>query len=42
MKCLQQLSKYPPTVRDDDFKILEKFVVIMYDRLSTATCVNNA
>ena len=38
----KQLSKYPPTIRDDDFEILEKFVVIMYDRSSTATCVNDA
>lgn len=38
----KKLSKYPPTVRDEDLEILEKFVVTMYDRSSTATCVNNA
>ena len=37
-----RLSQYPPTVNDNEMDILEKFVVIMYDRSSTATCVNNA
>ena len=37
----KQLSKHPPTVRDDDFEILEKIVVIMYDRSSNAACVND-
>lgn len=37
-----KLSKYPPTVGDEDLEILEKYVVTMYDRSSTATCVNNA
>ncbi len=38
----KQLSKYPPTVGDDDLEMLEKFVVIMYDRSSTAIYVNDA
>ena len=37
-----RLSQYPPTVNDYEMDILEKFVVIMYDRSSTATGVNNA
>ena len=37
-----RLSQYPPTVNDIEMDILEKFVVIMYDRSSTATGVNNA
>ena len=37
-----KLSKYPPTVEDCDMKILEKFVVTMYDRSSTATGVDAA
>ena len=37
-----RLSQYPPTVNDNEMDILEKFVVIMYDRSSTATGVNNA
>ena len=38
----KKLSKYPPTVGDEDLEILEKFVVIMYDRSSTVSCVNDA
>jgi len=37
-----KLSQYPPTVDDDDLKTLEKFVVTMYDRSSTATGVDDA
>ena len=37
-----KLSKYPPTVEDCDMKILEKFVVTMYDRSSIATGVDAA
>ena len=37
-----KLRKYPPTVEDCDMKILEKFVVTMYDRSSTATGVDAA
>ena len=37
-----KLSKYPPTVEECDMKILEKFVVTMYDRSSTATGVDAA
>ena len=38
----KQLNKYPPTLKNDDFEILEKFVIIIYDWSSTATCVNDA
>lgn len=34
-----ELSKYPPTFEDDDMKILEKFVVLMYDRSSNLDSV---
>lgn len=37
-----QLSKYPPTLDDDALETLERFVVTMYDRSSTATRVNDA
>ena len=37
-----KLSQYPPTVGDDDLKVLEKFVVTMYDRSSTVECVDDA
>ena len=37
-----RLSQYQPTVNYNEMDILEKFVVIMYDRSSTATGVNNA
>ena len=37
-----RLSQYPPNVNDNEVDIMEKFVVMMYDRSSTATCVNNA
>lgn len=36
-----KLSQYPPTVDDDDLKILE-FVVMMYDRSSTVEDVDDA
>ena len=38
----RKLSHYPPVVDDEDLQILEKFVVIMYDRSSSAECVNDA
>ena len=38
----KKLSQYPPTVTDEDLKVLEKFVITMYDRSSTTTCVNDA
>lgn len=38
----QGSSKYPPTIDDDDLEILEKFVVIMYDRSSTVVHVDEA
>ena len=37
-----KLSQYPLTVDDEDLQILEKFVVIMYDRSSTAKGVDDA
>ena len=37
-----RLSQYLPTVNDNGMDILENLVVIMYDRSSTATGVNNA
>ena len=36
------LSQHPPTIEDDDMEILEKFVVLMYDRSSTAGGVEEA
>ena len=35
-------GQYPPTVNDNEVDILEKCVVTMYDKSSTATRVNNA
>ena len=35
-------SQHPPTIEDDDMKILEKFVVLMYDRSSTVNGVDEA
>ena len=37
-----QLSKYPLTLDDEALEAFEKFVVIMYDRSSSATEVNEA
>jgi len=37
-----KLSQYPLTVDDEDLQILEKFVVITYDRSSTAEGVDDA
>ena len=39
MKCQ---GHWPTTVDDDDLQMLESFVVIMYDRSSAATSVNDA
>ena len=36
-----RLRQYPPTVNDNEMDILEKFLVIMCDRSSTTTGVNN-
>ena len=38
----KKLSQYPPTMTDEDLKVLEKFVITIYDRSSTTTCVNDA
>ena len=35
-----KLSQHPPAIEDDGMKILEKFVVLMYDRSSTADGVD--
>ncbi|KAL7370274.1 hypothetical protein ABVT39_024501 [Epinephelus coioides] len=37
-----KLSQYPPVVDDEDLKTLEKIVVMMYDRSSTAEGVDDA
>jgi hypothetical protein len=34
-------SQYPPTVEDSDIKVLEKFVVTMYDRSSPTTTIDD-
>ena len=38
-KIFKKLSKYPPTVEDEDIEIVEKFIVTLYDRSSNAVCV---
>ena len=40
--AFSKLSQYPPVVDDEDLKTLERFVVIMYDRASTAEGVDDA
>ena len=35
-----KLSKYPTTIKDSDMKILERFVVHMYDRSSTLDSID--
>ena len=37
-----KLGVYPPIVEDGDLEILEKFVILMYDRSSTAANVDEA
>ena len=37
-----KLSQYPPVVDDEDLKIFEKFVVMMYARFCTAESVDDA
>ncbi len=37
-----KLSQYPPIVTDRDVHILEKFVVMMYNKSSTLSVVNDA
>ena len=37
-----KLSSYPPMIEDEDIKIIEKFVVTMYDRSSTSETVDEA
>jgi len=38
----KKLSNCPQKVADDDLQKLENFVVLMYDRSSAASCVNEA
>ena len=37
-----KLSSYPPMIEDEDIKIIEKFVVTMYDRSSKSETVDKA
>ena len=41
-KIFSKLSEHPSVVDDNDLKALEKFVVLMYDRSSEVTTVNEA
>ena len=41
-ETFKKLSNCPPEVSNDDLQKLETFVVLMYDRSSSATCVNEA
>lgn len=38
----QKLSQYPPVTDDADLSMLEKFVITMYDKNSTADGVDDA
>ena len=40
-KPFKKLSNCPQEVSDDDLQKLENFVVLMYDRSSAASCVND-
>lgn len=37
-----KLSQYPVILSDENIQVLERFVVLMYDRCSAATNVNEA
>ena len=37
---LVELSRTPDTVSDDAVKELERFTILLYDRTSTSTCIN--
>ena len=41
-ETFKKLSNFPQEVSDDDLQKLEKLVVLMYDRSSAASCVNEA
>ena len=41
-ETFKKLSNCPQEVSDDDLQKLENFVVLMYDRSSAASCVNEA
>ena len=36
-----KLSMYPPVFGDEEKKVLERFVIIMYDRSSSATDIDS-
>ena len=38
---LVELSRTPDTVSDDAVKELERFTILLYDRTSTSTCIND-
>ena len=42
MPVFSKLGVYPPIVEGSDLEILEKFVILMYDRSSTAANVDEA
>ncbi|CAB1444144.1 unnamed protein product [Pleuronectes platessa] len=42
IRCEMQLSNYPTEVSEDDLQMLENFEVVMYDRSSAATGVDEA
>ena len=42
METFSNLCKFPTEVTDTDLKTLERFVVLMYDRSSAATGVDEA
>ena len=41
-EAFSQLSQYPPTLNDDNLETIEQFVVLMYDRGSSVTHVDEA
>ena len=41
-ETFKKLSNCPQEVLDDDLQKLQNFVVLMYDRSSAASCVNEA
>lgn len=41
-KIFTKLSCFPPKIEDSDMKMLEKFVIMMYDRSSTVETVDEA
>ena len=41
-EVFQKLSQYPPVTDDADLSVLERFVISMYDKNSTADGVDDA